>query len=361
MNIIDDVIQMKDVPFEQEPFNEVDSLVFAQLAYFPYETLLKDGEEKAFCDIDADAVEIPKRGKERFKNHIVLMKNALASSRYKDFVVSDFVNERDSQAEKQFCAVCFRNREFVYVSFRGTDATVVGWKEDVNLSFMDAIPAQTQSVAYLKAAAKKFKKHKILTGGHSKGGNLAIYAAAKSSKRLQNRIQAIYSHDGPGFRKEFFLSEGYRRIESKIKKTVPYSSIIGMLLENPTPYDIIDSKSVSIFQHNPYKWIVKDHLFIPKQHLSPSWYYFDSSVNKWIEGISETERKQFFDLVFLFFETANITEFKSRATNFSLVIKNLRQIYGKYKSLDDETKMFLKRTIKELIAILLEDRKNQNN
>lgn len=357
MNIIDDVAVNANLTFDDLPFNTVDSLVLAQLAYFPYENILSSGQEKTFAEIDPQTIVVPRRGKERYKNHVLLFKNVASSKRYGHFVISDFVNERDTAVEKQFCAVCFRDERFVYVSFRGTDATVVGWKEDVNLSFMDTIPAQRHATKYLRDIAAKFPEHKIITVGHSKGGNLAIYGAATAPPDIRRRIAAVYAHDSPGFRREFFLSKGYIKIQNKITKTVPYSSIIGMLLESPTPYEVVDSKSVSIFQHDPYNWIVRDHNFVPKPHLHPGWYYFDASVNKWIEGISDAEREKFFDLIFLFLRTAGITDFKSRITNLSMVIKNLRNVYGLYKDLDDETKTFFKKTVRQLVTIVMEDRK----
>lgn len=361
MNIIDDVAANGGLSFGELPFNDVDSLVFAQLAYFPFETILENGGEKLMGDVDTQSVQVPKRGKERYKNHVILFKSAAASKRYGGFIMSDFVNDLDDTVEKQFCAICFRNDEFVYVSFRGTDATVAGWKEDVNLSFMDEIPAQKHAVEYLKHIAAKFPKHKIITGGHSKGGNLAIYSAAMAPQEVRRRVAAIFAHDSPGFRKEFFLTKGYLKIESKIRKTVPHSSIIGMMLENPTPFSVVDSKSVSIFQHNPYKWIVRNHSFVPKPYLHPGWYYFDSSLNKWIESISDEERKRFFDLIFLFLRTAGITDFRSRINNLSTLVKNLRGVYALYKELDDETKVFFKKTVRLFIDIMSEERRQNKN
>ena len=116
MNIIDDVAANGGLSFGELPFNDVDSLVFAQLAYFPFETILENGGEKLMGDVDTQSVQVPKRGKERYKNHVILFKSAAASKRYGGFIMSDFVNDLDDTVEKQFCAVCFRNDEFIYVS-----------------------------------------------------------------------------------------------------------------------------------------------------------------------------------------------------------------------------------------------------
>ena len=180
-------------------------------------------------------------------------------------------------------------------------------------------------------------------------------------QEVRRRVAAIFAHDSPGFRKEFFLTKGYLKIENKIRKTVPHSSIIGMMLENPTPFSVVDSKSVSIFQHNPYKWIVRNHSFVPKPYLHPGWYYFDSSLNKWIESISDEERKRFFDLIFLFLRTAGITDFRSRINNLSTLVKNLRGVYALYKELDDETKVFFKKTVRLFIDIMSEERRQNKN
>ena len=356
MNILDDVFEMQDVTLAQKPFNDVDSLVFATLSYFPFEKILTK-ESMRFCDIDADSIVVPEKLNERYQNHYRLLKAVAKSKRYGDFVISDYQNVFCEESEKQFAAVCFASKEFVYVAFRGTDATATGWKEDANMSFLKSVPAQEEAKLYLKKMAKKHKRKHILAGGHSKGGNLAIFACATNGWLVQRRIKSVFCHDGPGFCREFFLQKGYKKISPRIQKTVPPSSVIGMLLENPTPYTVVDSMGKSIFQHNPYFWIVDNHNFVPVDQLKPGWMIFNQSLNNWVQGISVQKRKEFIDLLFDFFDTAEITDFSSKKEVFLLAFKNRKALKEKYKNLDEDTKDFFARTIKEVLSFVWDSRK----
>ena len=355
MNIIDDVIAMQNTTFAQTPFNNVDSLVFSTLSYFAFEEVLTQ-DTMRFCDFNKD-IRVPEKIKERDQNHYRLFKNVVSSARYSDFVASDYTNVLCPESEKQFSAICFANKEFVYVAFRGTDATITGWKEDANMSFLKSVPAQEEALLYLKKIAKKHKHKKIVIGGHSKGGNLAIYAGAKASWLVKKRIKTIFCHDGPGFCKEFFEEKGYKKISAKIEKTVPPSSVIGMLLENPMPYKVVDSEGKSIFQHDSYLWIIENHSFVPVEQIKQGWFEFSDSLNKWVHGISIQKRKEFIDLLFDFFDTAEITDFKSKKDVFLNAFKNRKALTEKYKNLDEETQDFFARTIKDVLGFILHLRK----
>ena len=359
ITILQDAEETAGKNFEQLPFNEVDGLILAQLSYFKFENVgLNSPDDKiSFKRIAGNMPECPSSANTRTKNHYQLLKTVAESERFADFYVTHYHRISSEKEEKQFCGVCFICQNFIYVAFRGTDATVIGWREDMNLSFLDEIPAQAESVSYLDAVAEKHKCKPILIGGHSKGGNLAIYSAAYAKRGVRKRIKQIYSFDGPGFRDEFFEKSNYKKIEHLIYRLVPYSSIIGLLLESPGNCNICDSKTYSIFQHNPYKWLVDDHKFILKEHLNPSSQYFDASLKRWLSNISDENREKFFDFIFTFFDKAGITDFYSRKRNLGKVLKNLPGIISTYKELDEETKIFVKKTVLELIGIVKEERK----
>lgn len=359
LDLIEDAKAVSSKSFSELAFNEVDALAFAQLSYFKFDILgLNSPDDRlSFKKIAQTDFECPSSAKARTKCHYELLKTMSESERYGDFFVTDYFTISSETEEKQFCGVTFVCDSFIYVAFRGTDATIVGWKEDANLSFLNQVPAQAESVKYLEDVANKHKRKPILVGGHSKGGNLAIYACSYAPKSVRKRLKQIYSFDGPGFRDEFFKKSDYGKIEHLIYKLVPYSSIIGLLLENRGNCNICDSKTYSIFQHNPYKWLIKDHKFVPKSHLNPSSVYFDASLKRWLSDISDENRKKFFDFVFLFFEKAEITDFYSRKRNIAKIIKNLPTIISAYKALDEQTKIFVKKTVGELISIVKEEKK----
>jgi hypothetical protein len=203
----------------------------------------------------------------------------------------------------QFCAMTFRLSDgSLFVAFRGTDDTIVGWKEDFNMTFLSHIPAQERAAAYLNYVAS-CHKGPIRTGGHSKGGNLAVYAAAKCGDLLQRRIVEIYNQDGPGFSETMMNDPGYRNILPKVRSYVPQSSVIGMLLEHEEPYTIIKSNQIGIMQHDPYSWQVLGANFLQVEELTADSRFLDRTFKNWLSQMSNEERSAFFDTVFELLES----------------------------------------------------------
>ena len=240
-NIEDYLLWRGDLTFRERPFNPVDNLIFSVFAYLPLDDLvpseaghrgptIKDVAEE-FAKLDG--VEIKRRGySERILQHIGFFKTAAETKRFAWVRLSGFKNKFDKDVETQFAAVSFSLEDGShYVAFRGTDATVIGWKEDLNMCFMTPVPAQKLAVEYLETAAKALHG-KLRVGGHYKGGNLAVYAAAFSSWWTQRRITAVYNNDGPGFDQATIAKEGFRALQGRLFAYVPQSSIIGMLLEH---------------------------------------------------------------------------------------------------------------------------------
>lgn len=186
-----------------------------------------------------------------------LLAAVAASPRFRDVRVMGYVDATDPQAEKQFAAMTFRlTEDLSYVAFRGTDASLVGWKEDFNLAYRCPVPSQVEAAHYLADAAARVGGD-LLVGGHSKGGNLAVYAAATAPRDASGRVTRIFSHDGPGFLAEFLATEDYRRVEGRVEKTLPQSSVVGMLLEQQEGYRVVRSNRAMIWQHDPFSWVVE--------------------------------------------------------------------------------------------------------
>ena len=181
-------------------------------------------------------------------------------------------------AMPQFAAMTFDLPDgSSYIAFRGTDATIVGWKEDFNMAFQYPVPSQAEAADYLNEAARHCRG-KLYVGGHSKGGNLAVYAAANCRPDVSARLARVFSHDGPGFLEQALQSEAFRQVLPKIEKTLPQSSMIGMLLEHQENYKIVKSSSISIWQHNPFSWEINGDDFSyrapipPMAETDPHWY-----------------------------------------------------------------------------------------
>ena len=279
MNIFDYLEWRGELPMNQCPFNEVDNLILCQLAYAKFDGILPDKfnhsmELKQAAEMydkmkSEDAVLFDNKDGECFYRLLI------SSERFSSMKICGYVNHVDADEQKQFSAMTFGlNDGTYYVAYRGTDNTLVGWKEDLNMSFMSPIPAQEEAVRYLERAAKELPgRPKFRVGGHSKGGNLAVYASQFCSDRTRRYILDVYNNDGPGFRKEF------KSLAERIHTFVPQSSIVGMLLEYEEPYTVIHSSSISgILQHNPFTWEVLGPRFVYEEDTDKFSQYIDRTL-----------------------------------------------------------------------------------
>ena len=183
-----------------------------------------------------------------------------------------------------------------YAAFRGTDGTIVGWKEDFNLSWLSGTEGQQKAAEYLSAVGKALGCL-LRAGGHSKGGNLAVYAASCCDRPVQDRIMAVYSNDGPGFRPEFTAGEGYRRILPRIISIIPDTSVIGMLMESPAEPKVIRSTASGMVQHDGFTWETERDRFVPAT-LSATSGIIRETLAGWLEQTDDEARRAMTDTVF---------------------------------------------------------------
>lgn len=282
-----------DLTLAQSPFNEVDSLILSVFAYLDFSSVQK---HKAVRFQDAVAAINRMSDKLKFDGPCMLMRSvvelALAAAglpRFRDMEISHFSAVTDEAKEIQFAAVTFLlSDKTAFISFRGTDNTLVGWKEDFNMCFTQEIPSQMEAAEYAALVAQELKLP-LRLGGHSKGGNLAIYAGTRLSPEQQDNIVCIYNHDGPGFSEEFLKRNEYLNIRDKIQSFVPESSIVGVLMEHDA-YTTIRSSSPSLLQHNPFSWIVFGTHFVYAARSS-SGKKFEKGINSWIKSMTPQERE----------------------------------------------------------------------
>lgn len=167
------------------------------------------------------------------------------------------------------------------------------------MTFQDTIPAQREALKYLEEYAVN-RLEPIRMSGHSKGGNIAVFAAAKADKEIQQRIVEIHNQDGPGFPESMMNDDGYLSIIPKIYSFVPESSIVGILLEHMEPHTIIKSKKIGPLQHDPYSWEVMRDDFIHKEHMSGGSQFVDQATTAWLAGMTPEERSELSDVIFDF-------------------------------------------------------------
>lgn len=322
-----DYLNKNQSSFKEDPLNEVDSLILAYLSYlhYPkYKLRIKD-------------LDISKTTKE--KNNKEFIKRVKESKRYQNIELCFYKEETNDLIEKQFSSVTFLlPDDTMYLSFRGTDSTLTGWKEDFNMAFMLPVPSQKEALDYTNKITKLIPK-KFYLGGHSKGGNLAVYAGCNLNNELEKRLIKIYSHDGPGFLKEFLTTSNYQQVKSKITKIVPSSSIIGMLLYTNEKYKIIKSSEKGILEHDPFSWLVNDKSFITIKKLTDGTIYTNKVINDFISSLSKKEREIFIDSLFTVLKATNLTTLDQISKNFIIKIPNI--LIAIYK-LDDVNKIYIR-------------------
>ena len=315
--ILDYLKEYGDYTLEEKAFNEVDSLVLCQFAYLKFDGIVPAvGEDKPAVSLyqlkyheNYDHLYADERYRE---DNTALYLGMYHSDRFRNLIITNYVNQIDLDTETQFSAVTFRLPNGIYyVAYRGTDETIVGWKEDLNLAFSEPVEGQKLSVDYLNRTAEDINGS-FYVGGHSKGGNLATYACMNCNAQVRSRIKAIYDHDGPGFRPEVKARGAYDEIEDRIHKTIPHSSLVGMILYSDGVYRVVESKTLGLAQHNPYTWLVKDDHFQIVDEVYAGRKFLDESLNQWILSLTQEEMHTFVDTfyqVVLASETDNLIDF----------------------------------------------------
>lgn len=345
-NIHDYLLWRGDILFSKEhSFDEADSLVLARFSYLPFEKInVKDGETIKNLSkrlIELDDKDFLYNGDKELATYIG------TSSRFKDLVVTDFVKVDDKKTEKQFGAVVIHlpNNE-LYVSYLGTDKTINGWKEDFNMAFMDNVPCQTSGLEYLENIFKKYNNKKIRIGGHSKGGNIALYSALLANKRVQDNIIKVDNFDGPGLNKEIFDKYDNKNIINKIETFIPQESIIGRLLEHREKITICESEEKGILQHDIYSWRVFQDELVKLDKNTKISEYINNTVIDWLKNTTREQREIFVDTIFELFNGAEVDSF---GEILSSITKTVPKILKKYGTLTEEEKKTMTEMTKKFI------------
>ena len=343
-----------DLTMRAAPFGEVDSLILSMFAYLDMQDIVPaPGEEgelsvwaasKAFLERYPD----PKKSKMGVlipKDIVKMMRAMRSTKRFGTLKMSGYVNLIDPETELQFSAVTFLMADgTAIVTYRGTDDTLVGWKEDMNMCFLPVVPAQIKAVEYLKNVAKEHKGKLILTG-HSKGGNLAVYAAVHSDAAIRERITAVYSNDGPGFGKNILDDPDYREIRPRICNLVPQSSVVGMLLEHDENFTVVKSRQKSGFlQHNGLSWEILGNSFVHLKDVTSDSRKLDRTVNQWIRDMTPEQREEFAEAVYQLFSVDG-------AQTLTDLVAARKKWFSHTKSLDPKVHETIQKMLSELIGI----------
>ncbi|NLC73028.1 MAG: DUF2974 domain-containing protein [Ruminococcaceae bacterium] len=302
-NILDYLDWRGDLDFNADPFNEVDNLILSKLVTLDYSDIIPENGEKKISEVAAEY--FAKYGEEDKKQGVIssaglvpLLKKAVESKRFGDMTAIDYVNRVEVEIEKQFAAVTFGlNDGTRFVSYRGTDDNLIAWKEDFNLISQDIVPAQIDAAEYLQRQGDSFDG-KFRVGGHSKGGNLAVFAAMSCKPELQDRLLEIFNNDGPGFKHSVKDVPEYMRVQPRIRTIVPQYSIVGMLLHQDDDFEIVYSNIKGAGAHDGFSWELVGPAFLRAEGFSLRSQIFDKAMHAMGGELDEGERRAFTDAFF---------------------------------------------------------------
>ena len=344
------------------PFNELDMLMLTEITYLPFDQIVSDQmSPDCTCRLFEAAEKVPQDLSMLVtKNRRKLLEKVASSTRFKNIKLMGYVNDIDPDVQKQFAAMIFKIKPDRYVlTFRGTDDSIIGWKEDFHMTYMDQVPAQKTAVNYLRKAMDALPGQFILTG-HSKGGNLASYAASQIEPEYQERIQSIYSYDAPGLNHSVITSKGYQTISDKIKRYIPQGSIVGMMLETPKQAQIVKSTAIGgLAQHDTFSWQISGQTFVLLDNLNPDSLQVDKTLKNWVDSVSDEELKDFFDLFFGLILDAGISSINdlTKLENFDKILA----VFENANALTDQEREMLTRLAKLLVDMRYQSWKDDMN
>ena len=351
-SILDYLDWRGDITFAERPFNEVDNLLLAELSYLDFDGIVPADFAAAVPLPDAVAA-FTKRTPHAEMGVLVpdkipgLGQKMAASARFHEVMLSGCVCKLNEATETQFAALCAALPDgTIYAAFRGTDDTIVGWKEDFNMAFTPEIPAQKYAAEYLRQVSGTLPFRPLLVGGHSKGGNLAVYAAVFCGQDVQKRILAVYNNDGPGFYSSLLSLPEHKPVAGKITTLLPESSVVGMLLEHEEAYQVVRSTQVGLMQHDGFSWQVKGERFEHLTELAEGGKIIDQTLRSFLRELTEPQRVQFVDTLFAILtctDASTLTDLKEGG------LKTASAMVKALQKLDKPTRKALTDTLKLLV------------
>lgn len=340
-----------DLSFVTDALNEVDCLVFSTLAYIDFSTTaFVNAFDYNLAPTIKQVYQSIKHKRRDDKKFMQLLEKCASSERFKDVIVFAYESNINEELRTQFAGVSFYTGLETVITFRGTDDTLVGWQEDLNMSF-SIIPAQSYAQNYANNVAVAIGDIPYYICGHSKGGNLAIWSASNLSDENFTRLLKVYNFDGPGFCGDFTSCAGYNRILERTTSYVVDASVVGMFLSNKTEEKIVASCELgTIMQHYPMSWVVVGKSFYTLEKRSAVAKATDVIIDDWISTMTLDERKQITQILFEIMSSSNaktLTQLRGPEG-----AQKMLAMLKAYSSTDKEKKQFLMEVIGRLKGIL---------
>ena len=351
-NLMDYLDWRGDLTLAVSPFNEVDALILAELSFVDFDGIVPPPEVGRGVRLNeaAEAFFARHGGRDVDMGVLVpdgisqMLRKLMASPRFCGMTLNGYEALLDDEVEEQFSALTIDlGNGSIYISFRGTDDTIVGWKEDLNMSFLEEIPSQKQAVDYVARIARQYPEKTLRIGGHSKGGNLAVYSAAKSSGDIQERIVAVHNNDGPGFIWDISKTPGHKRIAGRIHTVLPQTSVVGMLMEHEKHYQVVYSTYDGLYQHDGFSWQVKGTQFVHLDDFSREGKLVEEALSSWADSLNTQQREALAEALYSVF-TATGAKTLSELNEEKL--KSASAMLKTYKNLDRESRRMVSEMFK---------------
>lgn len=301
-NLFDYLAWRGDLTMDRVPFGPVDALILSALSYVHFGDLVPGGPDPPvpLGRVAENYLALPpdRRGRCRCEEDVKLLRVLAEAPRFARLKLCCYASRFVPREETQFAALTVQLEDgSAYLAFRGTDGTLVGWKEDFNLSFLDVVPAQMEAAGYIQEAAITFPGPFWL-GGHSKGGNLAVAGASLSAVKVRDRIKSVWSFDGPGLNSYLLARPGYQELRTRIQSFVPKSSVVGLLLAHEEPHVVVDSVQKGLFQHDLYSWQMLGPGFVRLEEVDAGSRRMDRMLKSWLAGLTSRQRETVVDTLY---------------------------------------------------------------
>ncbi|MCR5640015.1 MAG: DUF2974 domain-containing protein [Lachnospiraceae bacterium] len=343
-----------DLTLLQDPFNEVDNLILCELVYTDFDGIVPMGGLK-------ESISLREVYEQYFQTHTeeeimsrasstkvapFLMHKLVESKRFGSMRLAAYRNEIEDESQSQFAAVTYILEDNTYfVCYRGTDNTIVGWKEDFNMSFLTHTRGQLKARDYLDELFGHSTR-KLRVGGHSKGGNFAIYAAAFCSTKVRKKISVVYSNDGPGFREKVMESSEYQSLLPLVVSTIPEDSIVGNLLLNDIDHQVVRSSASGASQHDLMSWEVMGNHFMNAEETSRSSKNMDRTLKLWLMDLPDEKREVFSDVLFQVLSSSGAKTTDELSND---PIKSISEMMKATSALDAEDQKIFKEVLMKLL------------
>ncbi len=330
-----------DLTLEQDPFNKIDAMILSRLSYVPFELAMEQRSEKlvSIKSIAKTLLAAPDL-EERVldKREVELLKAIKKTKRFAELEACEFVNLYDEVSESQFSSIAIKIGRGVWVLvYRGTDDTLIGWKEDWNMAYTFPIAGQEHAREYVETFAEKHRG-KLILCGHSKGGNIAVYAAAFCKRSVQDRIEAVYNYDGPGFMPQVLENPGYERVCNRVHTFIPQDSFFGVMMGRLETPKVVHSTANLLYQHSVYTWSVLGTEYAYEADTTEGSKNANEAVCTFVYRMNKEQREAFGEVLF---DLLGETEAKTIGELTGNKGENSKKIITKIRNMDEESKKII--------------------